>query len=287
MEYTAKELLAEVNSAYVANGDERLRAITEDMVTFMYELVQKHNITHDEVWDFTKWANQVGAENHVLLYLTGFGLERLLDIMADNQAKKEGKGAATPRAIEGPLFVPGAPVIEGFGRMDDGKEPNAEDYVVEGRVTDPQGNPIAGVKIDIWHANQNGAYSIMDPTQTPYNHRRTIVTREDGTYGYKTKLPPGYAVPEGCATDKAFKAIGRDTHRPAHVHYMIEADGYDKLTTQFNIPGDKYLHADFAFATRDDLIVDVKKVNDPELIKKFELDGPFSYTKFDLVLEKN
>jgi len=287
MEYTVKELLKEVNSSYVKDGDPRLRAITEDFVTFMYELVEKHDITHDEVWDFNSWANSLGASNQTLLYLTGFGLERLLDIIADNKAKAQGKTGATPRAIEGPLFVPGAPVVNGFGRMDDGSEPEAEDFVVEGKVTDTEGNPIANAKVDVWSANQSGAYSIVDPSQSAYNNRRTIITREDGTYGFRTKLPPGYAVPAGSPTEAAFFAIGRDTHRPAHIHYMISVDGYEKLTTQFNVPGDEYLHADFAFATRDELIVDLKKIDDPKLMKKFEIERPFTYTTFDLVLLKN
>ena len=53
-------------------------------------------------------------------------------------------------------------------------------------------------------------------------------------------MPNGYSVPNGGATDTLMKAIGRHGHRPAHVHFFIEAPGYRKLTTQINFGDDPH-----------------------------------------------
>ncbi len=56
--------------------------------------------------------------------------------------------------------------------------------------------------------------------------------------------------------------LGRHGNRPSHVHYFISAPGYRKLTTQFNIEGDKYLWDDFAFATREGLVATAVDITD-------------------------
>jgi catechol 1,2-dioxygenase len=79
-------------------------------------------------------------------------------------------------------------------------------------------------------------------------------------------------------------SIGRHGIRPAHIHFFVTAPGYKKLTTQINIAGDPYLHDDFAFATRDDLIPGIIEHTDPESIKARGLGAPFAEIAFDFVL---
>ena len=66
-----------------------------------------------------------------------------------------------------------------------------------------------------------------------------------------------------------------------HVHFFVEAPGYRKLTTQINIDGDHYLHDDFAFGTRDDLIPPVERVTEASQIHEAGLNAPFARIKFD------
>ena len=122
---------------------------------------------------------------------------------------------------------------------------------MEGQVRDISGKPIAGAIVDVWHANTMGNYSHFDPTQAAYNLRRRIETDEDGRYRFRSIMPSGYACPPGSQTEKLLNAMGRHGNRPAHVHFFVTAPGHRKLTTQINIDGDKYLHDDFAFGTRE------------------------------------
>ncbi len=99
-------------------------------------------------------------------------------------------------------------------------------------------------------------------------------------------MPNGYGCPPESATRQLMTLLGRHAERPAHVHYFISAPGYRQLTTQFNFTGDKYLHTDFAFGTRDELIVTLERVTDAQEIRSAGLNRPFARARFDIVLTK-
>jgi catechol 1,2-dioxygenase len=108
----------------------------------------------------------------------------------------------------------------------------------------------------VWHADSHGFYSHFDPTheQTSFNNRRRLKIAADGTYAFSSKMPNGYSVPPGGASDTLMKALGRHGNRPAHVHFFIEAPGYRRLTTQINFGDDPFAADDFAFGTREGLL---------------------------------
>jgi catechol 1,2-dioxygenase len=282
-EYTVDSLLHVVNSAYTRPGDARVRAIAERMIGDFYRTIQDFDVTHDEMWAFLRWANELGKANQAGLLAAGIGIERLLDILADQADEEAGRETGTPRAIEGPLYVPGAPLSHGEARLDDGSETGTV-LVMEGVVKDPAGKPVAGAIVDIWQANQQGTYSMIDPTQTPYNYRRRIETDTEGRYRFRSLVPPGYAVPPDSPTQVVLDLLGRHGNRPAHIHFMVSAPGHEKLTTQVNIPNDQFLNDDFAFATREDLIVTLEPVDDPAEIARCGLFAPFTHVTFDFTL---
>ncbi|WP_442905829.1 dioxygenase family protein [Halomonas sp. KO116] len=80
------------------------------------------------------------------------------------------------------------------------------------------------------------------------------------------------------------KSLGRHGERPAHIHYFVSAPGHQHLTTQINLAGDPYTYDDFAFATREELVVPAERIEDPAEIAKRDLDGPFSHVVFDVAL---
>ncbi len=65
------------------------------------------------------------------------------------------------------LYVAGAPETVGFARMDDGSEEGKiPTLIIEGTVTDTDGNIIQGAKVEVWHANSLGNYSFFDKSQS-------------------------------------------------------------------------------------------------------------------------
>jgi len=234
-----------------------------------------------------EYFTDAGQANELGLLAAGLGLEHYLDLRADEADVKAGISGGTPRTIEGPLYVAGAPESVGFARMDDGSETDKiPTLFIEGTVTDSDGNIIEGAKIEVWHANSLGNYSFFDKSQSDFNLRRTILTDADGKYLAQTTMPVGYGCPPNGTTQFVLDKLGRHGNRPSHVHYFVSAPGYRKLTTQFNIEGDKYLWDDFAFATRDGLVATAVDVTDETEITRRGVKQPFKHITFNVELVK-
>ncbi len=280
-----QELLNRVAGIDQKGGDERLKRIIHRIATDMCCIVEEFDITPTEFWTAVSYITRLGQANEVGLLVPGLGIEHFLDLMMDEKERKAGLEGGTPRTIEGPLYITDAPLVKGEARLDQDPE-QGEVVFMEGQVRDPDGKPVSGAIVDVWHANTKGGYSFFDPSQSAYNLRRRIETDAEGRYRFRTIMPSGYGCPPDGPTQQLLNAIGRHGRRPAHIHFFVEAPGYRKLTTQINIAGDKYLHDDFAFATRDGLIPEVVQHTDPAEIKAHGLNEPFATIHFDFTLNR-
>lgn len=283
-EYTQQQLLDLVNTVQVAPGNPRVRALTQRIVSDLFKTIDEMDVSADEFWTAVDWLSRLGASGQTGLITAGLGFDRLLDIRADEADQKAGRVGGTPRAIEGPLFVAGAPTAQGEVRVDEG-EPKGEVFVMEGQVLDLNGQPVAHAMVDVWHANEQGGYSHFFPGMKPYELRRRIETDAQGHYRFRTALPPGYSIPPNSPTSELFEALGRHGHRPAHIHFLVVAPGKRTLTTQVNIPGDTYIDDDFAFATRDGLVVELERDVAPVGYESLGITQPFVRSRFDFVLQ--
>jgi catechol 1,2-dioxygenase len=284
-EFTVQQLLERVNGTRQSEGNERVRQITARIVSDLFRTIDELDVSADEFWAATDWISRLGASGQMGLITAGLGFDRLLDIRADEADRRAGRAAGTPRAIEGPLYIAGAPLSRYETRLDEG-EPRGEVLVMEGRVLDENGQPVAGALVDVWHANEHGRYSHFDPSQQPYALRRRIETDAQGCYRFRSFLPPGYAIPPNSPTSELFEALGRHGHRPAHIHFLVAAPGQRLLTTQVNIPGDTYIDDDFAFATRDGLVVMLEPGTPAAGYESLGVTAPFTRVRFDFVLQK-
>ncbi|WP_343596186.1 catechol 1,2-dioxygenase [Acinetobacter sp.] len=265
--------------------DERVQQIVVRLLGDLFHAIEELDIQPSEVWKGIEYFTDAGKANELGLLAAGLGLEHYLDLRSDEADAKAGIKGGTPRTIEGPLYVAGAPESVGFARMDDGSESDKIDtLIIEGTVTDSEGNILPNAKVEIWHANGLGNYSFFDKTQSDFNLRRTIFTDTDGKYVALTTMPVGYGCPPEGTTQFLLNKLGRHGNRPSHVHYFISAPNYRKLTTQFNIEGDKYLWDDFAFATRDGLVATAVDVTDAAEIERQGLNKPFKHITFNAAL---
>lgn len=274
-------LLDKLSGADTVSGDPRLKAIVRRVVGDLFATIEEFDVSDDEFWLALNYA-AAGAPEFGL-WAAGLGVERFLDIRADARDAAEGVVVGTPRTIEGPLYVAGAPVEQGFARLDDGTDAG-ELLFMHGQVRDLDGKPLAGAKVEVWQANTLGNYSYFDKTQSDFNLRRTIIADADGRYAFRSIVPSGYACPPGGSTDGILKRIGRHGNRPAHIHFFASAEGHRHLTTQINIDGDPYLRDDFAYATREDLIPAVNHREGGEPAEKYGLDGKYAEIEFDFVM---
>jgi catechol 1,2-dioxygenase len=267
------------------DGNSRVKQVVNRLLVDLMVAVDELDISMDEFWAGIAYLTQAGKQNELGLIVPGLVLEHFLDLRLDEAERRAGLAGGTARTIEGPLYIAGAPLSKGEARLDDGTD-DGEVLFVEGQVRDVTGRPIVGAIVDVWHANTMGNYSHFGPAQPPYNLRRRIETDEDGRYRFRSIMPSGYACPPGSQTETLLNAMGRHGRRPAHVHFFVTARDHRKLTTQINIDGDKDLHDDFAFGTREELIPQVERVVDARDIHQAGLNKPFARIRFDFTLTK-
>ncbi len=268
---------------YPETVNPRIQEITLRIVTDLMQTINDLNITADEYWAGVEYISDLGKEAGLLS--PGLGFDHFVDLKIEEDMKKAGLEGGTPRTIEGPLYVAGAPESTGFARLDDGSEDGKGTVLfMQGTVRDENGNPIPNAKVEVWQANTLGNYSFFDTTQSEFNLRRSILTDENGQYAFRSVVPLGYSVPPNGMVKKLLDALGRHGNRPAHIHFFVSADGKRKLTTQINIDGDEYLWDDFAFASREGLVPEITMIDDDAALKEKGLDEPFASIDFDFQL---
>lgn len=267
-------------------GNRRVKQIIHRVLSDLYKTIEDLDISSDEYWAAIAYLNRLGASGEAGLLSPGLGFDRYLDMRMDAEDAALGIADATPRTIEGPLYVAGAPVAHGYTRLDDGSDTAGETLIMHGTVRGADGQPLPGAQVEVWHANTKGFYSHFDPTgeQQPFNMRRTIIADAEGRYKFQSIVPKGYGCPPDGPTQGLLNELGRHGNRPAHIHFFVSADGHRKLTTQINIDGDPLVYDDFAYATREGLVPPLVEHSDAASIQAEGLDGPFAEIVFDIAL---
>jgi len=274
-----------VDTATQGTPSPRVQQVVVRLTTDLFKAIEDLDLSASEVWQGIEYFAEAGATHELGLLAAGLGLERFLDIRADEAEARAGLTGGTPRTIEGPLYVAGAPASTGFARLDDGTEDdNGEVLFMQGTVYDTDGKPLPGAKVEVWHANLLGNYSFFDKSQSHFNLRRTIVTDANGRYQFRSIVPMGYGCPPEGTTQRLLDQLARHGRRPAHIHFFVSAPDHRKLTTQINIDGDEYLWDDFAFASRDGLVPAVKRIDDAAQLDRHGVSKPFASIDFDFRL---
>lgn len=279
-----QSLLAAASNTEGSEGNVRAKQITHRLLSDLFQAIDDLDMTPDEIWAGVAYVNKLGQDGEAAILAAGLGLEKLLDIRMDAEDREAQITGGTPRTIEGPLYVAGAPVRNGVSKIDIDPDADASPLVIRGTVTGPDGKPVAGAVVEGWHANSKGFYSHFDPTgaQTAFNLRGAVKTGVDGKYEIRTLMPVGYGCPPHGATQQLLNALARHGNRPAHVHFFVNSPTHRKLTTQINIEGDPLIWDDFAYATREDLIPHViEKTGGKALGLK---DDIYKEIEFDIAL---
>lgn len=265
-------------------GDPRTKQIVRRIVSDLYRTIEDFDVSPDEYWSAIAWIGRLGQEREHALVSPGLGFDHFIDLRLDQAEAEAGLEGGTPRTIEGPLFVAGAPRVKGYGRLDDGTE-SGEMLYMHGQVRSDDGAPIGGAIVEVWHADTRGNYSYFDPTQSAFNLRRSIETDADGRYRFRSILPRGYGCPPSGPTQDLLDRLGRHGQRPAHIHFFVSASGHRQLTTQINIADDPLVNDDFAFATRDELIPEIVRHRSGS-VPEAEIEGAYAEIAFDFVLHR-
>ena len=279
----------EENSVAVVTGrnknakSERLKQVMEVVTRKLHEAVKELEPTQDEWFAAIQFLTKTGQlcnewRQEYILLSDVLGVSMLVD--AINNRKPSGASEST---VLGPFHVAGAPELPmGANICLDHK---GEDMVIHGRILDTAGKPIGGAVIDVWQANDEGFYDVQQKgIQPDYNLRGKFKTGSDGRYWFRAVKPKFYPIPDDGTVGKLLGQLGRHPYRPAHLHYILAADGFETLTTHIFDPHDPYIHSDAVFGVKESLLAEFHKIHDPARAQELEFAGDFWEVAHDFVL---
>lgn len=263
------EYFSEAQSAEVVNArmgsetDPRLRQIMHSLVTHLHAFIKDVEPTTGE-WDaaidFLTKTGQICSDTRqeFILLSDVLGVSMLVD--AINHRRPDG---ATENTVFGPFHVDGAPErAMGDTISLDGK---GESCLFHGRVLDLEGNPIEGAVVDVWSDNADGFYDVQQPgVQPEWNNRGVFRTGADGKYWFRGIKPVSYPIPDDGPVGKMLERVERHPWRPAHMHFLVHAGGYESVTTHTFVAGDPYLESDAVFGVKNSLIAPFNAVTEGE-----------------------
>jgi catechol 1,2-dioxygenase len=231
----------------------RLAFLVSRLVEALHSFVKDTKLTQPELdcaIEFLTKTGQICSDERqeYILLSDVLGVSMLVD--AINNTRPDG---ATENTVFGPFHVENAPWRDlGADICLDGK---GEACLFEGRVLDLEDNPIAGACVDVWSDNADGFYDVQQPDVQPkWNNRGRFKTGPDGRYAFRGIKPTSYPIPDDGPVGQMLEHLGRHPFRPAHMHFLVTAPGYQRLVTHTFVDGDQYLASDAVFGVKESLI---------------------------------
>src|ERR1700733_10542554 len=282
---TEDDITAEVLARFAATADPRLRRIMLSLIQHLHQFVKDVELTETEWFQAIEILTEAGKmcsdkRQEFILFSDTLGVSMVVDLI--DHRKPEG---ATESTVFGPFHRLGAPDMPAGGNIAH-RDTTGIPTLVSGRVLDLDGKPIAGAVLDVWQTQSNGLYDSQDAAMDGLHMRGKFTTDSEGRYLLRTVQPVNYPIPSDGPVGAMLKATGRHPWRPAHIHFVVMADGYEAVTTHIFDRTDPYLESDAVFAVKDSLICDFARHEEPTAeAAKLGITGPVSVAEFDFVLK--
>jgi hydroxyquinol 1,2-dioxygenase len=230
----------------------RLAEIMTALVRHLHDFAREVQLTESEWMTAMLWltkTGQISDEKRMEFILASDVLGLSMLVVQMNHRFDE---RATPATVLGPFHIEGSPELGFGGDMSEGV-PGRPLYI-HGAVRDLDGRPLAGALLDVWQADNEGAYeSQLDVDEARL--RAKYSTREDGSYCVRTVAPMGYSIPMDGPVGDLISQTDISHFRPAHVHFLVTASGHQPLITHLFEEGAEYLDTDVVFGTKAELVV--------------------------------
>ena len=234
--------------------DPRLKTILDSLVTHLHDFAREVQLSESEwhagIQFLTEAGRLTGAKRQEFILLSDtLGLSTL--VTAQNNRKHEG---FTESTVLGPFFVEDAPWYENGDDIANGA--HGEPCFVTGTVKGNDAEPIADAHIAVWQSDEDGFYDVQRPELSQLQARGNLRSLADGRFYFKSIVAAPYPIPSDGPVGKMLSAAGRHPWRPAHLHFMITAPGYEPLITHIFRNSGPYLDSDTVFGVRSSLIAD-------------------------------
>lgn len=281
-QFNEDTLTQAVVERFMKAKDERFRQLITSAVKHLHAFAREVHLTEEEWFEGIKFLTAVGQKcddkrQEMILLSDILGLSMM--IVALNHKAVPG---ATEATVLGPFFAHGAKQYEYGADLREGATMKGEDVYVSGRVVTLDGKPVANALLDIWQAKADGIYDVQ--TEGEFELRGRVKANPKGEYAFKSYKPKFYSVPVDGPVGELIRATGNHHMRPAHMHAIASAPGYQPVITHVFVDGDPYLDGDAVFAVKDSLIAQYRKVDDAAEAKRLGMPNPFLRLDWDFRL---
>ncbi|CAF2829659.1 unnamed protein product [Rotaria sp. Silwood2] len=284
IDLTVDNLTKNVKLVNSQTPNARLKFLMEKLVDYLHNYVRETRLTTEEWNETIKFLTECGhmctdIRQEFILLSDILGVGVLVDAL--NNPKPAN---ATESTVLGPFYTDDAQdVVNGDSIASPDK---GEICLVLATVKDTKGNPIEGAKIEVWEADNNGRYDNQYDERDRPDMRGRLTSNKNGEFFFKCVKPVSYPVPIDGPVGNLLEKLHRTAYRPAHIHFRIHVPEniYDDLVTALYISGDPYESNDAVFAVKKSLIVNVGKVEDISVAKKYNVIEQDWLIRYDFVL---
>jgi len=269
---------------YKNSPNPRLNRIMTSLVQHLHDFVRDVQLTEKEWGQAIDFLTRTGKlctdkRQEFILLSDTLGVSMLVDAINHRFAK-----GITETTVLGPFYLQDPPE-EPLGADIHG-EAKGEPLYIDGSVRSEGGTPVPNAIVDVWHSDAEGFYDVQLPDFAAPTLRARFHTDAQGRFRFWTILPRCYPIPCDGTVGEMLKASARDPYRPAHVHFMIMADGHEKLVTHLFVNGDQYLDSDAVFAVKNSLIRDFTQEAPGVAPDGRKMETPWRSLHSDFVLAK-
>jgi protocatechuate 3,4-dioxygenase beta subunit len=234
-----------VLQAFAATPEPRTRQILLALVRHLHAFAREVHLTEREFQEATRIIAALGqrttpSHNEVVLMAGSLGLSSLVCLL------NNGDGGETHANLLGPFWRDDQPACASGDSLV--RSPTGgPQLLVRAEVVDPEGRPVAGAEVDVWHSSPQGLYENQDPAQAEMNLRGRFVSDDAGRFHFRSVKPSGYPIPVDGPVGELVRATARHNFRPAHLHFMVHKPGFKTLVTQVYVADDRYIASDVQF----------------------------------------
>ena len=282
---TEDDITAEVLQRFAQTPQPRLREIMLRLIGHLHAFVKEVSLTEAEWFQAIEILTKAGHMNsdkrqEFILFSDTLGVSMVVDLL--NHRKPDG---ATESTVFGPFHRQNAPEMRWGGNIAHLDHKGAP-TLVSGRVLDLDGRPIAGALLDVWQAQTSGLYDSQDPNLHELHMRGKFRSDAEGGFLVRTVLPVHYPIPSDGPVGAMLRATGGHPWRPAHIHFVISAAGYEPVTTHIFDRTDEYLGSDAVFAVKDSLVCDFTRHEAAEgEARRLGIEAPYYTADFEFRLK--
>ncbi len=298
-----EDLTRAVLASFGNSTSERFREVVQSLVGHLHAFVSEVELTEEEWFKGIGFLTRTGhitddeRQEFILLsdilgismLVVGINHRHPVGATEFGEAVEVVRGTtdhrprgATEATVFGPFFVEGSPRYNNGDDIANGA--SGEPCFMQGRVLSIMDEPIPDARIEVWQADEEGFYDVQYEDLSEARGRGHLHSDEEGRYWFWSVKPEAYPIPHDGPVGELLSAANRSPMRPAHVHFMIKAPGYEPLITHVFAEGDPHLDSDAVFGVKSSLITRFEHCEPGTAPDGREMDVPFYSMNYDFVL---